>query len=129
MKDLSAYTGTLPYASELFGIYQPLLGWKSQIVTRRINRSVQMAHARIAETVLNRVRLPITVQAVRATCAGGRHCSRGAPPPITTRASAMHANQPTVGFSPATTVGFSPPLTLATIAQASSLGVGHRARL
>jgi hypothetical protein len=28
--DLTQFSGTLPYASELFGVYQPLLGWKSQ---------------------------------------------------------------------------------------------------
>ena len=33
--DLSSYKGILPYSSELFGVYQPLLGWKS---TRTLNR-------------------------------------------------------------------------------------------
>jgi hypothetical protein len=61
MKDLSAYTDTLPYASELFGIYQPLLGWKSQITERRIDLSRQRAYFAIAERVLNQVRTPITV--------------------------------------------------------------------
>lgn len=61
MKDLSAYTGTLPYASELFGIYQPLLGWKSQITARRIEVSRQRAYTAIAEKVLNQIRVPITV--------------------------------------------------------------------
>jgi len=35
--DLTKFTETLPYASELFGIYQPLLGWKSKRIVRRIN--------------------------------------------------------------------------------------------
>ena len=26
--DLSSYKGVLPYDSELFGVYQPLIGWK-----------------------------------------------------------------------------------------------------
>jgi len=30
LTDLLDYTSILPYASELFGIYQPLLGWKSK---------------------------------------------------------------------------------------------------
>ena len=34
--DLKPYEGTLPYASELYGIYQPLLGWRSQRTQRRI---------------------------------------------------------------------------------------------
>src|SRR5262245_50219975 len=29
------YKGILPYASELFGVYQPLLGWKSKRSQRR----------------------------------------------------------------------------------------------
>jgi hypothetical protein len=34
--DLKPYEGVLPYASELYGIYQPLLGWKSRRTDRRI---------------------------------------------------------------------------------------------
>lgn len=33
--DLIDYTSVLPYASELFGIYQPLLGWKSKRIENR----------------------------------------------------------------------------------------------
>lgn len=35
LKKLTAYTGILPYASEIFGIYQPLLGWKSKRIEKR----------------------------------------------------------------------------------------------
>lgn len=35
LTDLVDYTSVLPYASELFGIYQPLLGWKSKRAARR----------------------------------------------------------------------------------------------
>jgi len=35
--DLSKYTSVLPYASELFGVYQPLLGWKSKRLEQRFN--------------------------------------------------------------------------------------------
>jgi hypothetical protein len=34
--DLTDYTTVLPYASELFGVYQPLLGWKSRRIAQRI---------------------------------------------------------------------------------------------
>jgi hypothetical protein len=34
--DFKPYEGVLPYASELYGIYQPLLGWKSRRTNRRI---------------------------------------------------------------------------------------------
>ena len=30
MANLDAFKGTYPYASALFGIYQPLLGWRSR---------------------------------------------------------------------------------------------------
>ncbi|HYP88464.1 MAG TPA: hypothetical protein VEQ59_09925, partial [Polyangiaceae bacterium] len=33
--DLSQYVNVLPYASEMFGIYQPLLGWKSLRIAKR----------------------------------------------------------------------------------------------
>jgi hypothetical protein len=37
--DLDKFRGRLPYASELFGIYQPLMGWKSKIIQRRLEDS------------------------------------------------------------------------------------------
>jgi len=36
--DLTEYTSVLPYASELFGIYQPILGWKSQRSKQRFEK-------------------------------------------------------------------------------------------
>jgi hypothetical protein len=36
--DLADYTSVLPYASELFGVYQPMLGWRSKRRMRRIER-------------------------------------------------------------------------------------------
>ncbi len=33
---LDAFAGTLPYAAETFGIYQPLLGWKSRLFHLRV---------------------------------------------------------------------------------------------
>lgn len=38
--DLVDYTSILPYASELFGIYQPLLGWKSKRIEDRFNKGL-----------------------------------------------------------------------------------------
>src|SRR5688500_3071316 len=38
--DLSDYTSILPYASELFGVYQPLIGWKSKRVLKRLNKGM-----------------------------------------------------------------------------------------
>src|SRR5262245_58310070 len=36
--DLTKFVGSLPYASELFGVYQPILGWTSRLTTARIFR-------------------------------------------------------------------------------------------
>lgn len=33
--DLADYATVLPYASEMFGVYQPLLGWKSKRIEDR----------------------------------------------------------------------------------------------
>ncbi|MDQ2777345.1 MAG: hypothetical protein M3Y57_20870 [Acidobacteriota bacterium] len=39
MADLSKYKGTLPYDSELFGVYQPLLGWQSRLGQTRLDEA------------------------------------------------------------------------------------------
>jgi hypothetical protein len=36
--DKTKFAGTLPYAAELFGVYQPLLGWKSKRTLRRLQK-------------------------------------------------------------------------------------------
>lgn len=36
LTDLTSYKGVLPYASEIFGIYQPLLSWKSARIQMRV---------------------------------------------------------------------------------------------
>jgi hypothetical protein len=38
--DLTKYTSVLPYASEIFGVYQPLIGWKSKRVLKRMNKGI-----------------------------------------------------------------------------------------
>ena len=48
--DLTDYTSVLPYASELFGVYQPLLGWKS----KRIEARLKQGHERDREVILQR---------------------------------------------------------------------------
>src|SRR4051812_23821669 len=49
LTDLIDYTCVLPYASELFGIYQPLLGWKSERSARRFQRGFQSDKVRLIE--------------------------------------------------------------------------------
>jgi hypothetical protein len=38
--DLTTFKGSSPYASQLFGIYQPLLGWRSRQHRRRVSRDI-----------------------------------------------------------------------------------------
>ncbi len=52
MKNLKDYKGILPYASELFGVYQPLLGWRSAIIKDRYNRFQSKLYSEIAQPVL-----------------------------------------------------------------------------
>src|SRR4030095_292619 len=40
--DLTNYTTVLPYASELFGVYQPLLGWKSKRIEARFEEGYKL---------------------------------------------------------------------------------------
>src|SRR5215208_4677528 len=65
MKSWDDYKGILPYASELFGIYQPLLGWKSRLTSKRFDRFRNRLYRRIAEETLTTVRAPLQVQVDR----------------------------------------------------------------
>jgi hypothetical protein len=38
IKDFTVYKGILPYSSEVFGVYQPLLGWRSKRIGERVAR-------------------------------------------------------------------------------------------
>jgi hypothetical protein len=38
--DLTDYTSVLPYASEMFGVYQPMISWKSKRTTARFTQSL-----------------------------------------------------------------------------------------
>jgi hypothetical protein len=37
VRDLKKFVGRLPYDSQLFGIYQPLIGWRSRLIKNRLN--------------------------------------------------------------------------------------------
>jgi len=49
LTDLIDYTAILPYASELFGIYQPLLGWKSKRMADRFGQGFQKDRQHLLE--------------------------------------------------------------------------------
>ena len=51
--DLSDYTTVLPYDSELFGIYQPLLGWKSKRIEARFRQGFERDRTSMLEKLKN----------------------------------------------------------------------------
>ncbi|WP_406346060.1 hypothetical protein [Streptomyces sp. NBC_00648] len=59
-RPLPDFTGTLPYASESFGLYQPLLGWRSQRTVARFLDGI----ARADEDLLALVSQQVTADAV-----------------------------------------------------------------
>jgi hypothetical protein len=52
--DLTDYTSVLPYASEMFGVYQPLLGWKSRRVEQRLRDGYRNDKRQLLETLKRR---------------------------------------------------------------------------
>ncbi len=38
MPQLDKFKGVLPYATELRGVYQPILGWEARFARARVNR-------------------------------------------------------------------------------------------
>ncbi|MEV0774068.1 hypothetical protein [Nocardia salmonicida] len=59
------YKGTLPYASEQFGIYQPLLGWVSNRTKNRYSAQRSMIYDTVAVKTANRPREPVELHAER----------------------------------------------------------------
>ena len=51
--DLTKYTSVLPFASELFGVYQPLLGWKSKRIEERFRQGFESDKNSILERLKN----------------------------------------------------------------------------
>ena len=63
IKDLKDYIGILPYASELFGVYQPLIGWKSKLIKERYDKSRTNVYDNVVSR-LGKLRSPVTVDLV-----------------------------------------------------------------
>src|SRR5262245_8435391 len=62
MATLSDYRGTLPYASELFGVYQPLLGWRSRRIKDRYDTYRSALYQRVARRALSAVKTRVEVE-------------------------------------------------------------------
>ncbi len=54
ISDLTPYTNILPYASEIFGVYQPLIGWRSKRQVERMQRGFTVDLARARNGLLSR---------------------------------------------------------------------------
>ncbi len=55
-KDLSAFLNVLPYSSELFGVYQPLLGWKSKRMNIRFQRGWSSDKRIVESRIKNKIK-------------------------------------------------------------------------
>jgi hypothetical protein len=53
--DLGQYAGVLPYASEIFGIYQPLLGWRSRRIAERFDDGHQRDKVQIIRNLERKI--------------------------------------------------------------------------
>lgn len=53
--DFKKFEASLPYASELYGVYQPLLGWRSRRTTRRFEGIASAYRAALAAAVINHI--------------------------------------------------------------------------
>ena len=67
MQSFHQYKGILPYASEVFGVYQPLLGWKSKITLQRFERGRSQFHERLAAKILATAKSPVRLSVVEKT--------------------------------------------------------------
>lgn len=54
-KDIERYKGIPPYASELLGVYQPLLGWQSSLTKKWIQRGGALIDPRIQKILNGRI--------------------------------------------------------------------------
>src|SRR5215510_1986682 len=54
ISDLTPYTNILPYASEIFGVYQPLIGWRSKRQVERMQRGFKADMVRARNGLLSR---------------------------------------------------------------------------
>ena len=62
ISDLTKYKGILPYASELFGVYQPLLGWKSARKTKRIQAALNSAKTQFMQNLLKNYKPDVSIE-------------------------------------------------------------------
>lgn len=58
--DLTDYKSVLPYASEMFGVYQPMIGWKSKRILQRMNKGITFDNINKFQGILGRYKGIVT---------------------------------------------------------------------
>ena len=60
--EFDRFAGAAPYSSEMYGLYQPLLGWRSQLTQRRIDAGWEMQRRRLFVEHLPRLKAKFLVE-------------------------------------------------------------------
>jgi hypothetical protein len=91
-RDLEQFKFILPYASEIFGVYQPLIGWRSRRKRLRFERAFARDRAKILRDVLDNISPNVELQGIARRAAtnaagssleiGGLEPGRLAAPPL-----------------------------------------------
>jgi len=69
LTNLTDYIAVLPYASEMFGIYQPLLGWKSKRIEERFRKGYLKDRNRMLDSMVGKFKGNVTLDmADEANC-------------------------------------------------------------
>jgi hypothetical protein len=69
MKSWADFKSVLPYASDLFGVFQPLLRWKSRVIDNRFENVRNGRYSNLAEQARSSQRAPLRGQLERQSSA------------------------------------------------------------
>ncbi|MFE9581549.1 hypothetical protein ACFYO1_34590 [Nocardia sp. NPDC006044] len=95
--DFKQFEGTLPYAAQLYGVYQPLLGWKSKRLQRRFEPALSsVGEGALVQTAIGIVPVITQEPPPHLTAQGGPVDLLANPPKVSlgTAAPATAANAP-----------------------------------
>jgi hypothetical protein len=61
LKNIDEFKTTLPYASELFGVYMPLLGWKGSRTAGRVESETERSIRILVRSIMDYLRLSVYI--------------------------------------------------------------------
>lgn len=64
--NLADYTSVLPYSSEIFGVYQPLLGWKSKRIEERFKKGFVNDRNKILDSMVQKFKANVELNLINA---------------------------------------------------------------